>query len=92
MTQDAATRAAGARSLADTIFEETDATGHSNHDDLVAAIGALDDRMDAVLSTLTQTRTVKQTLLDALPEPFKSNSTALEKAHALISWSLNEVN
>lgn len=91
MTQDTATREAGARSLGETIFVDVDATAHSDLNALVAAIGALDDRMDTLLSALPQNRTVKQTLLDALPEPFKSNSTGPEKAHALICWAINEV-
>lgn len=61
-----------------------------NLDDLQAAIGAIDATMDKLPAQLAPASTVKQNFIVALPEPFKSGSTAPQKALALALWALKE--
>jgi hypothetical protein len=65
-------------------------TATLNLDDLVAAVGAIDDEMDKLPATLNAGLTVKQNLVGALPEPFESESTAVQKALALGLWAMKE--
>lgn len=90
MTLSATERRVAARRLALEMFGTS--TADVNVDDLAAAIGAIDDAMDAQASEIDpQTLTVKQFLVLSLPEPFKSSSTANEKAIALMVWAMKEV-
>ena len=77
-----------ARHLAEEMY--TTAIATCSLDDLQAAIGALDAKMDALPGTLNATQSLRTNLIQALPEPFKSRSTAAEKALALGLWALQE--
>ena len=87
---------AAAERLATELFDkpgQASVTGNLNVDDLVAAIDSLDTAMDTVINAVPgawQTKTIKTALIDNLPEPFKSNSTATQKAAALMLWALAE--
>lgn len=72
-------RVTAARRLADRMFVEGDVTANLNLDDIKAAINAIDDTFDALASTLTGAQTVQQNFIAALPEPFKTTSTAGQK-------------
>jgi hypothetical protein len=86
-------RKATARELARKIFGEPMVTANLNLDDLTAAVASLDDSMDTILNTLPAawgTKTVKEALIDALPEPFQSTSTPQQKAMVLSLWAMKE--
>jgi len=72
------------------MWVETGGTAVMSWDDLTAAIGSLDDTMDALPTLLNPLTTVKQNSLARLPEPFKSTATAQQKAIALTVWALKE--
>lgn len=91
MAQTTGQRRDAARELATRIYVSAGKTAALNLDDLLAAVGSIDNAMDALPSTLNPARTVKQNFLDNLPEPFKSISTTQEKALALMVWALKEV-
>lgn len=81
------------RELAKELFQKTGATATLNLDDILAAIGSLDDAMDTIISTIPgawQSKTIKQALIDNLPEPFQSASTSQQKALALSLWAMKE--
>jgi len=61
-----------------------------NHDDLVAAVAAIDDAMDLLPAALDPVKTVKQNLIAAIPQPFKGASTAQQKATVLMLWAMKE--
>lgn len=88
---------AAARRLATELFNKqgrASTTADLNLDDLVAAIESFDVAMDTVISTipaLWQPKTIKIALIDNLPEPFKSKSTATQKVAAMGLWMLAEV-
>jgi hypothetical protein len=88
LTDDEQLRAA--RELGAEIYERAIKTANLGTDNLKAAVDAIDDSFDR--TTLNVGRTIKQTILDDLPEPFASNSTSLEKATALTVWALLEIN
>lgn len=90
MAQTAQQRREAARELARRLFSPQVTAGF-NLDDLMAAIGAIDDLMYALPGALNGTLTLKQNFVVALPEPFKSSSTAEQKALALAMWALKEV-
>lgn len=90
MSQTIAQRRNAARELGRRLFP-AGVTANLNLDDLTAAIGSVDDMMDLVPSGLTVTRTIKQNFIDNLPERFKSNSNAQQKALVLAVWALQEV-
>jgi len=90
MSLSTADRTTAARELARQMFHAVNKTANLDLDDLVAAVGAIDDEMDALASTLTQATTVKANLIQTLPEPFASNSNAQEKALALMVWAMKE--
>ena len=82
-----------ARNLAKKLFGGGE-TANLNLDDLRAAVASLDTAMDTTISAIPgawQNKTIKQALVDNLPEPFQSNSTAHQKALALMIWALAEV-
>jgi len=92
MSLTSAQKTEAARRLALQIFPH-DVTATVNLNDLIAAIGSIDSAMDTVLGSVPAPwllKTVKQALIDNLPEPFKSNSTAAQKAAALSLWSMKE--
>lgn len=89
MAQTAQQRREAARELAAKIFPPT-VTATLNLDDLTAAVGSIDDTMDALPGALTGGQTIKQNFLSRLPEPFKSTATAQQKAVALVAWALKE--
>ena len=88
MAQTAQQKADVARELARRLYAT--ATANLNHDNLVAAVSAIDNAMDALPPALGQSLTVKQNLIAARPEPFKSNSTAQQKALVLMLWVMKE--
>lgn len=77
-----------ARELARRLY--ANATANLSHDDLVAAISAIDSVMDGPPPTPGQVPTVRQHLLASLPEPFKTRSTPQHKALALALWAMKE--
>ena len=88
MAQTAQQIASGAREMARRMFGTATAT--INHDDLTAAVAALDAAMDALPPSLNQAKTVKQNLVAALPTAFAANSTTQQKALALMVWAMAE--
>lgn len=88
MAQTAQQKADVARELARRLYQS--ATANLNHDDLVAAVSAIDAAMDVLPPALGQALTVKQNLIASLPEPFKSGSTAQQKALVLMLWVMKE--
>lgn len=61
------------------MFDEARAVANLDTIEVKAAIDALDSIFDAQASTLTQNQTVQANFVNALPEPFKSNTTAAQK-------------
>lgn len=82
-------RNAGAK-LAEKMFSR-EVIANMNLADIKAAVASIDATMDALPGTLTANRTIKQNFVDQLPEPFKSTSTAQQKALALWAWAAQEV-
>ena len=69
------------------------ATASLGTDDLEAAVESVDAAMDMVLSTVPaewQAKTIKQALIDNLPEPFQSGCTPAQKDLALAAWAMKE--
>jgi len=91
MTLDAGQRKTAARDLARRLFQEVQKTANLNLDDLAAAVGSVDDTMDALPTALAAAQTVKANFVQRLPEPFKSNTNAQEKAIVLMVWAMKEV-
>lgn len=91
MAQTATERHEAARDLARRMFQVVGKTADLNLDDLTAAVGSIDDLMDALPGTLNGAQSVKVNFVQNLPEPFKTNSTASEKAIVLMVWSMKEV-
>lgn len=82
---------AAATRLARDIFGTRGATGHTHSDDLEATIQAIDDTMNQAVNTLgSQTQSMRVNLNQALPEPFKSRSTLIEKGLAIAEWALED--
>lgn len=63
-------------------FVEPNATANLSHTDIAAAVAAIDADLDAQVSTLgiSGTATMLAALVGLLPEPFKSGSSAAQKA------------
>ena len=59
-------------------------------DDLLAAVGSIDDMMDALPATLNGAQSIKVNFVQNIPEPFKSTTTSQEKALALVVWAMKE--
>ena len=81
-----------ARKLAATMFPQG-VTANLNLDDIKAAVVSIDTAMDIVIRTIPgpwQTKPIKEALIDNLPEPFQTNSTATQKAQALNAWAVVE--
>lgn len=95
MAQTDAQHLAAARRIATEMFNGgVKATANLNLDDLKAAIASIDTAMNTVISTIPagwQAKSIKQALIDNLPEPFQTNSTAAQKALALQIWAEAEV-
>jgi hypothetical protein len=69
------------------------ATANLNLDDMQAAVTSIDTAMETVINTIPagwQAKTIKQALIDNLPEPFRSRSTAKQKAEAMEIWAKKE--
>ena len=82
-----------ARELASRFYGQGNVTATMNLDDLREAIESIDNSMDTVINTIPgsfQTKTIKQALVDALPQPFQGQSTAAQKAAALALWGFEE--
>lgn len=82
-----------ARVLGRRIFVAPSRPSHTGTDGLMDVVEAIDDAMDMVINTIPAalgTKTIKQALIDNLPEPFRSASTAGEKAQAIIVWAEQE--
>ncbi len=68
-------------------------TADLTSDDIYTAIASVDAAMDRVLNTIPGawgTKAIKQALIDNLPEPFQSASTAAEKASVISVWAMSE--
>lgn len=91
MTMDAAARKAAGKELGRQVFVVTNKLASMDWDHLSAAVGSIDDTMDALPGVLNGAQTVKQNFIARLPEPFKSTSTQVEKAQALMVWAMKEV-
>lgn len=91
MTQDSNQRKIAARELANHMWVNSGGTAIMNLDDLSSAIGSIDDTMDILPSGLNQVQTIKTNFVQRLPEPFKSQSNANQKAIALMVWAMKEV-
>ena len=89
MTQDNTARKTAAKALGDIIFPPSVMAG-LNWDDLTAAIGAIDDTMDALPGALNGAQSIKTNFIQRLPEPFKSASNVQQKAYALHCWAMKE--
>lgn len=82
-----------AKALAGTIFTSNNATGHSNLDQLKAAVDAIDDGMKATgnqIAALYPTTQLRLALL-AEAQSGAANLTIQEAGVALAYWALNEV-
>lgn len=91
MAQSAAQKRAAAVRLAKELFDGGyKKPANLNLADLIAAVGAIDAKMDALPATLNVAQSVKINLVQSLPEPFKSGTNAQEKALALVCWALAE--
>lgn len=93
MTLNTQQKQTAANELAKKIFRELNVTAHSDGDDLIATINSLDTAMAMIINTVPaawETKTFKAALIDNLPEPFQSNSTATQKAMALALWAMAE--
>lgn len=90
MSLDATQRRVAARDLAHRMFQTVNKTADLNLDDLTAAVGSIDDTMDALPGTMNGTQSIKTNFVQNLPQPFKSNSTAQEKSLALMAWAMKE--
>ena len=91
MTMNAAERRIAGQELGRQVFVIVNKLASMNWDDLTAAVGTIDDTMDALPGVLNGAQTVKQNFIARLPEPFKSTSTQVEKAQALMVWAMKEV-
>jgi len=90
MSQTAGERANAARELARRLYTSANITATMTVADFTAAIGSIDDTMDALPAALTAGSTIKQNFLARLPEPFKSTATTQQKAIALMIWAFQE--
>lgn len=81
------------KALCNRIYGETNKIAPIHWGDAQAALEALDIAFDQKpdLTVTGLNLTVKQYLLSQLPEPFKSETTAQEKAELLRFWALEEV-
>jgi hypothetical protein len=86
-----AERRIAARELAVRMFVNVGMVANMNLDDLTAAIGSIDDTMDALPGALNGAQTIKVNFVQRLPEPFKSRSTDQQKSIALMIWALKEI-
>lgn len=74
-------------------YSDRTKTATLNTDDIKAAIESIDLGMDTIINTipvLWGVKSIKVALIDNLPEPFKSNSTAQEKALVFSAWAMKE--
>lgn len=84
----AADKAKAARWLGNKLYVEGGATANLHHDDLVAAIDAIDGAMDGLPPALpNQAQSITLNLNTALPEPFKGTATTPQKSWAVIAWA-----
>jgi hypothetical protein len=80
-----------ARNLGKKMF--ANATATLDLDDLTAAVASIDTAMETVISSIPgawSAKTIKQALLDNLPEPFQTTSTGPQKAFVLWIWAAKE--
>lgn len=89
MTLSVSERRLAARELSIKTFGPS-ITANMNWDDLTAAIGSIDDTMDALPATLTAGQTIKTNFIQRLPEPFKTTSTQQQKALTIMVWAMKE--
>ena len=80
MAMSEADRVDATRQLARKIFVEAKATATFSTADLKAAIDAIDDGFDSLVSSHLSTDTIEVALNKLLPQPFKSNATVVEKS------------
>ena len=90
MSQTDGDRLIAARLLAEELFRKVGGTATMSLNDLKAAVGSIDDTMDALPAALTAGQTIKTNFIQRLPEPFKSASNAQQKAVALMAWAMKE--
>lgn len=88
-----AERMEAARALAEEMFSKSNTMAHLNLDQLKAAITSIDTAMGTVINAIPgawANKTIKQALIDNLPEPFQSASNAQQKAKVLSLWAMKE--
>lgn len=76
-----------------TSYSDRTKVANLNTDDIRAAIESIDSGMDTIISTIPgawETKSIKQALIDNLPEPFRSKATAEEKALVFSAWAMSE--
>lgn len=77
-----------ARVLANRIFVEAVATATLTHDDLVAAVGAVDAMMEGLPTALgNQSQSIALNINAGLPDPFKSTATVSQKSALVAVWA-----
>ena len=82
MPMSEADRVEATRRLAKEIFPPGE-TATLDTDELKAAIDAIDDTLETVMSALNIALTIEGALNAALPEPFRTTSTTAQKAATL---------
>lgn len=86
-------RRSAARQIARFLFPHG-VVANLNRNDIQAAVAFIDDSFDTVINDIPvgqRVKTIKQLMTTNLPEPFKSASTAIQKAAVLQFWAVQEV-
>jgi len=79
-----------ATALAQIIFNDGEITAHSDGDVCINVIQSIETAMTTVISTIPggwQSKTILQAIVDNMPEPFQTASTAQQKADAFKIWA-----
>ena len=80
MAMSEADRTAAMRRIVKEMFVKAKATAVFNTTDLKAAVDAIDDSLDSLISTHLGTDTVEVALNKTLPDPFKSSASNAQKS------------
>ncbi len=83
-----------ARRFVHSVFKaDASVTASVSTDDIDAAINSLDTALATVINDVPAawgTKTIMRALIDNLPEPFQTESTAAQKAAVLSAWAFAE--
>lgn len=82
-----AQKSEGAKLLSRLLFGTQGQVANLTKTDLEGALQAVDDVMEGLASALTGADTVQKNFLDALPQTYRDNTNATEKAFALDVWT-----